>query len=234
LEEKQAAGDKQASVGVSSSKSPPVVIPTPVPAKAKHDWYQTETHVIVTVMLKHVKKEDLNIDIQDTSLSVTVKISTGNDYNLEVDLAHPISPEKSTTKVMSTKFEIKLKKQDGIRWTKLESDGKVPDVKHFNPSGASSDAASKYPSSSQNSKDWDKIVTEIKKEEKDEKLEGDAALNQLFEQIYSDGSEEVKRAMNKSFMESGGTCLSTNWKDIGKKKTEIKPPDGMEWKEYDK
>jgi suppressor of G2 allele of SKP1 len=34
-------------------------------------------------------------------------------------------------------------------------------------------------------------------------------------------------------MESGGTVLSTNWKDVGEKKVDIKPPDGMEWKKWD-
>lgn len=34
--------------------------------------------------------------------------------------------------------------------------------------------------------------------------------------------------------ESGGTVLSTNWSDIGKEKVERKPPDGMEWKQYEK
>ena len=57
-----------------------------------------------------------------------------------------------------------------------------------------------YPSSSHHVKDWDKLVTEIKKEEKNEKPEGDAALNSLFQQIYGDGSDEVKKAMNKSFV----------------------------------
>ena len=35
-----------------------------------------------------------------------------------------------------------------------------------------------YPSSSKKAKDWNKLEVEIKKEEKEEKLEGDAALNQ--------------------------------------------------------
>ena len=80
-------------------------------------------------------------------------------------------------------------------------------------------------------------------------------MNEMFQKIYADASDETKRAMNKSFQasyqlfyilininqmnlineiqESGGTVLSTNWNDIGKEKTEVKPPDGMEWKKYD-
>jgi suppressor of G2 allele of SKP1 len=39
--------------------------------------------------------------------------------------------------------------------------------------------------------------------------------------------------MNKSFQESGGTVLSTNWNEIGAKETEIQPPTGMEAKKYE-
>jgi suppressor of G2 allele of SKP1 len=39
--------------------------------------------------------------------------------------------------------------------------------------------------------------------------------------------------MNKSFQESGGTVLSTNWAEIGAKTTEAQPPEGMEARKYE-
>lgn len=68
--------------------------------------------------------------------------------------------------------------------------------------------AIRYPTSSLHAKDWDKLEQEVKEEEKNEKLEGDAALNKLFQQIYSDGSDEVKKAMMKSFVSRHIFCQS--------------------------
>lgn len=86
-----------------------------------------------------------------------------------------------------------------------------------------------YPSS-KSKKDWDKLEAEVKKEvwsrypiiyqfccycfsfsnmtgcmiriyqEKDEKLDGDAALNKFFRDIYKDADEDMRRAMMKSFV----------------------------------
>merc|ERR1719420_1634451 len=69
----------------------------------------------------------VKVDIGDTSLSVTAKLpSSDSEYSLELDLAHPVTPEQSGYKVMTTKIEIKLKKAEGVRWAALEGDGSAP------------------------------------------------------------------------------------------------------------
>ena len=56
-----------------------------------------------------------------------------------------------------------------------------------------------YPSSKK-VKDWDKLEAEVKKQEKDEELEGDAALNKSLREIYSNADEDMIHSMSKSFV----------------------------------
>lgn len=46
--------------------------------------------------------------------------------------------------------------------------------------------------------------------------------------IYANADEDTRRAMVKSYVESNGTSLSTNWQEVGSKTMETLPPQGME------
>jgi hypothetical protein len=79
-------------------------------------------------------------------------------------------------------------------------------------------------SAKKSAKDWDAIAAQLDSDSDDGKPEGEDALNELFQKIYRNADEDTRRAMNKSFVESGGTVLSTDWKDVGSKKIEPEAP----------
>jgi len=140
---------------------------------------------------------------------------------LDIDLCGEIIPEESSTSFLSTKIEIKLKKSSPSKWKTLEDTGEP--LKQW-------DSISSSTSGTQNKKkNWDKIVEE---ETKGEKLDGEESLNKVFQDIYANASEEQKRAMMKSYLESGGTVLSTNWDEVGKGEVKGSPPEGLEMKQW--
>jgi len=204
------------------SSTPVANIKSSEAPKIRHEWYQTQTHVFVTIFSKNVKKEETILDIQKKSLSITIKLSTSNEYQFDVDLSDEIVPEESTTSFLSTKVEIKMKKASPTRWKTLEDTGEP--VKAWD-----SVSTAPPPVTSQKKKNWDKIVEE---ETQGEKLEGEESLNKVFQDIYSNATEEQKRAMMKSYLESGGTVLSTNWDEVGKGEVKGSPPEGLEMKNW--
>lgn len=60
-------------------------------------------------------------------------------------------------------------------------------------------------------------VAETGAEQEDEEAQD---LMGLLSKIYSSGNDDVRRAMNKSLYESGGTVLSTDWDEVSKKRVE--------------
>ncbi|CAH2078165.1 unnamed protein product [Thlaspi arvense] len=227
------------SASPSSSTAPPVsevdlthAPAAPAKAKYRHEFYQKPEEVVVTIFAKGIPKQSVNIDFGEQILSVVIDLPGEEEaYHLQPRLFGKIVPDKCRYEVLSTKIEIRLAKADIITWASLEH-GKGPAV--LPKPNVSSEVSQRpaYPSSKK-VKDWDKLEAEMKKQEKDEKLEGDAALNKFFREIYQSADEDTRRAMSKSFVESNGTVLSTNWKEVGTKTIESTPPDGMELKKWE-
>lgn len=87
-------------------------------------------------------------------------------------------------------------------------------------------------------KNWEGITSTILNSEQEKTVDqdpnvgGDSTLNSFFQKIFADADEDTKRAMMKSYQESAGTTLSTNWDEVRKSKVEVKPPAGSEWKKW--
>jgi len=228
--------------------------------KIRHDWYQNADNVYFTLLAKGVPKDTSTIDIQDRALSISFPLVTGSSYGFSLDpLYLPIDPSQSAYKVLSTKIEVTLKKvQSGQKWHSLEgsdsasaSDSTATST--FVPPPSTKAEAPNYPSSSRTGpKNWDKLITDLTTKKPKADTAGDATdskaddddydydkedgdeVNSFFKKLYKDADPDTRRAMMKSFSESNGTALSTNWDEVAKGTVATQPPDGVEAKPWQK
>jgi len=196
--------------------APPVVPADNLPPKnpVRHEWYQTATHIVVSVFIKNATKEHSVVEIEHDSISLTVRQGDA-DVIFDIELCDKITPGESTASFFSPKVEFKLRKASQARWSALERSPNAV-VHQWNIKSEAKTV--------QQAKNWDKIASAFP----EEKPEGEEALNKVFQDIFSNGSDEQKKAMMKSFMESGGTVLSTNWNEVGSGPVKGSPPPGLE------
>jgi len=177
-----------------------------------YDCHQTRTEVIINFFVKDSEQKNVEFEVSEKSLELSIRISEHRELQISFDLWAPVKPSSMKKESLSDKIIITLeKKNPNVRWISLEEEeDKKGTIHNFTKTN------------------WDKFISN----QPEEKLEGDAATNKFFEKLYGNGKDEQKRAMIKSFTESGGSVLSTDWKDIGSRKVEGSAPDGMEMKTW--
>ena len=228
--------------------------------KIRHEWYQSTDKVYFTLLAKGVSKDKAQVDIQERSLSISFPLDTGSSYDFSLEpLFGAVIPDKCIPRILPSKIEVILMKATpGVKWATLESsepvqtvdtgaDGTTEEEKvksaAFTESKPTGPA---YPTSSKSGpKDWDKITKDLRKadnpdakdsgmDDDDDDDKGGDEANFFFKKLFKGSSPDVQRAMMKSYTESNGTALSTNWDEVSKGKVETHPPDGMEARTWEK
>ncbi|ELP93562.1 chaperone binding protein, putative [Entamoeba invadens IP1] len=182
----------------------------------RYDWYQQGGFVIIDVFEKNVPKENVKIDFEEEQVTIEVKVGEETKTQIIDNLFGAYDTAASTYRVGKVKIEIKLKKKDGANWDNLTK-GKES---HHQESALNA-----------NRKDWDAINKQADEELKDVHEGGP---NAGFQDLYRQATEEQRRAMNKSFVESGGTVLNMNWEEVEHKKFDVSAPEHAELKTWGK
>eukprot|EP00565_Helicotheca_tamesis_P004290 CAMPEP_0185738964 /NCGR_PEP_ID=MMETSP1171-20130828/34281_1 /TAXON_ID=374046 /ORGANISM="Helicotheca tamensis, Strain CCMP826" /LENGTH=404 /DNA_ID=CAMNT_0028410367 /DNA_START=63 /DNA_END=1274 /DNA_ORIENTATION=+ len=220
------------------------------PKMPKYQYYQSDTVMTISVLEPNVKEDMLKVDFGLDKLTVILR-KDGEDLTVICGtLFDAVDISKCKVKITDEKVLVKLRKKEKHEWhelfgsgaTKKDAEGDEKDKDE--PAKKASDKddntnekkeAPKVdpskPRAYASHKDWDAIERDLKKQEENEKPEGEEALNKLFQNIYGNANEDTKRAMIKSMQTSGGTVLSTNWDEVSKTdyEKERQAPKGMEW-----
>ncbi|KAG6336677.1 hypothetical protein ID866_2424 [Astraeus odoratus] len=199
------------------------------PGKSAHEFYETDERLTLSIFDRGADAEQVSVKFEPRKLMY----QNGDKSLILHPLKGQIDPEKCDYTVLKVKVEVRLTKAAQGRWGALVGDS--PDVVANYPAVAPTAPSTK---TAPKRKNWEGITSEILSSEKEKTTEedpnvaGDSTVNAFFQKLFADSDDDTKRAMMKSFQESGGTTLSTNWDEVKKGKVEVKPPEGAEWKKW--
>ncbi|KAL7791427.1 SGS domain-containing protein [Trichoderma ceciliae] len=240
--------EKEAAQAKPAASKPAVPNDTPL----RLQDFQSNTAMSVSIFSKGVSKEKLKVQFLETCVLLDPLVyPNGDEKEFRLDLWGEIDASKSKFTVTPNKVELSLAKKVAGKWPVLKADASskpaaaaaahpeaktgsetkdadsVIDSIQSEPLEEAPAAKPSYPTSSRTGpKNWDKFGDDDNSEEEKD-------VNYFFKKLYKDASPEQQRAMMKSFTESNGTSLSTNWDEVKGKMVETVPPDGVEAKKWE-
>ena len=162
-----------------------------------YSFEQDDETVVVRPKSKAVKSaESVNVSFFPAQFKLSFTTVEDKVFSLDLDLFAEIVPERSAHLLENDQVVLRLHKKDqGRSWDFLEEQLSVENQ------GANKAHLT------HTQKRWNQICTEFEEDLERNKLgDGDPAMN-LFKQIYANANEDTRRAMMKSYLESGGTVL---------------------------
>lgn len=120
-------------------------------SSVRHDWYQTDEKVVITVLVKNAKNYDVQIHPRDVHI-------VADDYTLDLKLFAAIDHQRSTYRIVPVKVEVTLFKLVGERWPVLEA-----------PASEDMTAVDLLPAKVVKiyKQDWDSVEKQIEKDEEE-------------------------------------------------------------------
>lgn len=200
--------------------------------KYRHQWFQNPHKVEVNIMAKGLTKDQVTVTIQPDHLYVAISTNAnresstkkcGTEYELDIQLYSTVNVDASRYAVLGTKIEIHLfKDEQGKEWSALDASGTdesgsgAAPMQGAQTGTAAASAATKSTAAVMRSPyagkagqiDWDGIAAD------DDTEAASDDITEFFRKLYSTADSDTKRAMMKSFQESGGTALNTNWGEV--------------------
>ena len=186
---------------------------------------------VVTSSSSSSKKKVLEVRLLDGK--VGEKGGGGGDLALAVDVGEDVDGEDVRVRCGKKKIEVKLKRRrlSGKKEKTMKSENHRVE-KNASLVDEKSSAQTKTDFEKEKATDagfksddkWTRLEYVAEMEEEVETLDGDDGLNKMFQDLYRDADDDQRRAMMKSFVESNGTVLSTDWADVGEKFVEPQAP----------
>ncbi len=181
----------------------------------KMDWYQNPTRVSLDLYAKGVDKDASEVKFEKQRLYIRLVTPGKPEFEMDKELFDEVNVSSSSWSASKYKVEIRLAKGvAGKSWISLDKDGDIASASVR----ASAFAQKRQERLTQKQKEWNKKVNEELKDYK----EDDSAMG-AFREIYKMSDEDTRRAMMKSYSESGGQVLSTDWNKVKKEKVVYKP-----------
>lgn len=227
----------------------------------RSQFYQTDSSITVSLFMKFASKEDTGkVQVDMRCNLITANQLPRDPSTLYLIPYAAIDPVKSTYRVAPMKIEFTLVKALPGKWPSFgREEMSQPDLSDLPPADAQGTNVSTIPTSASGSslaaqaptlasasapiiekpkgpayptssksgpKDWERLGNDEDAEEEPKDVD------HFFKQLFANSTPEQQRAMMKSYTESNGTSLSTDWDSVSKGKVETEPPKGMEAKKW--